>query len=387
MRSTRLLRRLMLLLALALFATSCTQVHVYFLAGDVADGRQNDTPGSTWSQSYIVNYLRQFAEALDGTTDHDAYRSPMNGGTNLIGVIRGADPALADEYVVVGAHYDHVGHNCRTADPADTICNGATDNAAGVAIVLEVARALAESSPPPARSVILAFWDREEDGLLGSGEWVQDPASPIDDVVAYVNFDIQGANLLPSLRDTSIVVGAESGGATLDSLLDAAIATEPLDTQKLSATFGQGRSDYVHFLNAGIPSVFFSDSTGPCYHTAQDEYDVVDQGKLQEQTGIALELTRSLASDTAPPTFVAGAPAATFDDAVVLLGLVTAAAPDLGMFTPAQQATMLGIEADLTAIITDGAAAFGADDIGATLVSALNLVSLLTAGECDGYLE
>ena len=71
----------------------------------------------------------------------------------------------------------------------------------------------------------------------------------------------------------------------------------------------------------------------------------------------------------------------------MLLELVTTAAPDVGMFTPAQQATMQGIEADLTTIVADGAAAFGADDVTTTLASALNLVSLLTAGECDGYLE
>ena len=97
----------------------------------------------------------------------------------------------------------------------DTICNGATDNAAGVAATLAIGRAIATQSTPPRRSVILAFWDREEDGLLGSQFYTQNPLVPLAATVGYVNFDIQGANLLPSLRNTTFAVAAETGGARL----------------------------------------------------------------------------------------------------------------------------------------------------------------------------
>ena len=103
--------------------------------------------------------------------------------------IPGSD--LADEYVIIGAHYDHLGNTCRTPDAADTICNGATDNGAGAAAVLDVARKI-KAAGTPHRTVILALWDREEDGLLGSKYYAQHPIVPIAKTIVYVNFDIQG---------------------------------------------------------------------------------------------------------------------------------------------------------------------------------------------------
>ena len=104
---------------------------------------------------------------------------PFPGGTNVVAVIPGTD--LADEYVVVGAHYDHLGNSCRVppGSPTDTICNGATDNATGVAAVLPIARSIAAQPTKPRRSVVLALWDSEEDGLLGSLFYVQNPLVPL----------------------------------------------------------------------------------------------------------------------------------------------------------------------------------------------------------------
>ena len=81
----------------------------------------------------------------------------------MVAVIPGTD--LADQYVVVGAHYDHLGSSCQYKSSGDTICNGATDNAAGVAAVLAIARSIAGQAVKPRRSVVLALWDSEEDGL------------------------------------------------------------------------------------------------------------------------------------------------------------------------------------------------------------------------------
>jgi Zn-dependent M28 family amino/carboxypeptidase len=380
----RLGHRLGIVLALAMLTSACTHVHVLFLASDRAGGRNNGTDGSSFAQNYIIGYLQSFAQAMNGTTIASAYRSAMTGGTNIIAVIPGSDPVVADEYVVVGAHYDHIGGSCATEVPTDVICNGATDNATSVGIVLEVGRALAAT--PPRRSVILALWDREEDGLIGSREWVANPTSPIDQVVAYVNFDITGANLLPSLRDFSLAVGAESGGTVFQSMVTNAIASQPLDSKLLSATFGQGRSDYVNFLSAGIPSVFFTDSTGPCYHTAQDEYGVVDIVKLQQQTEIATTLTRDLADSTAPPAFVPGTPAARYEDAVVLSQAINRAISDIGRFTAAQQNQVLAIKSALDGIVAAGPNSFDANALGVSLIAAQTLVSLLAEGSCDGFL-
>ncbi len=85
---------------------------------------------------------------------------------------------LADEYVIIGAHYDHLGNTCRNTDASDTICNGATDNGAGIAAVLDIARKI-KAAGTPRRTVVLALWDREEDGLLGSNYYVQHPIVPL----------------------------------------------------------------------------------------------------------------------------------------------------------------------------------------------------------------
>ena len=94
--------------------------------------------------------------------------------------------------------------------------------------------------------------------------------------MAYLNLDIQGANLLPSLRGETFAVGASTGGQTLLDVVDDAYAPSSLHGNQLSAVFGLYRSDYANFLGKSVPTVFFTDSTGPCYHTPKDDETVVD---------------------------------------------------------------------------------------------------------------
>jgi hypothetical protein len=367
-----------------LAACNRLETDVRRLASDDLGGRNNGTPGSVAAQDYIIDRLDDVAVGIDPTKQGaDAFRVPFAGGTNVIGVIPGRD--LADQFVVVGAHYDHLG-TCRTSDAADTICNGATDNAAGVAALLNVADRLAHGHGPR-RSVVLALWDREEDGLLGSRAYVAHPPVPLAQTVAYVNFDIQGANISPSLRQTTFAVGAETGGDALRAAVERAAGPGPVDTVQLSSIFGQGRSDYITFIAAGIPTVFFSDSTGPCYHTAQDDADIVDYGKLRHQMRSALRLTRDLASTDEPPTFSTAPTPVTYGDAVALQAVGQRLLQDLDRFTPAQQATLAGFTTTLDGIVAAGPAEFGPDDIGTIAGNAVAVVNLLTTGPCDGFLR
>lgn len=385
--------RLVLIVMLAsLFATSCTQLMTdeFVVASDNWQGRDNGTQGSADTREYLINRVKPYAVALDrpdaaapGAATDAAYTQPFDGGTNVVAKIPGSD--LANEYVIIGAHYDHLGTNCRTSDPADHICNGATDNGAGVAALLSLGDMISKASPW--RSVILAFWDREEDGLLGSKYFTEHPMVPLAQTVAYINFDIQGANLLPSLQNTSFAVGAETGGATLTTAVNAAINAGPLRTQLVSSIFGQGRSDYVNFTNVGVPNVFFSDSTGPCYHTAQDSVFVVDYWKLDQQVKIAYRLAMNLIQANGRPAFSAANPLATFNDAVSLQTVVNLALGDLARFTAAQQQQLLKFRDDLNAAVAAGAANFGDDDIGTLVGGAATAVSILTSGPCDGFIS
>ena len=366
----------------ALLVAGCAELDTAKLATDELAGRNNGTPGSEAARGYVLGQLRTFATGANTAETGDAaFLQPFTGGTNVVALIPGTD--LADEYVLVGAHYDHLG-SCPTADPNDTVCNGATDNATGVAAALEIARRV--SKAPLRRSVIIALWDREEDGLLGSRFYAQNPLIPIADTVAYVNFDILGANLTPALRNTSFAVGAESGGAALTEAVRDAIAEESLDTMMLSVVFGQGRSDHVSLLAVGVPSIFFSDSTGPCYHTAQDEIDVVDFDKLHRQIDTGHRVTTNLANTDEPPEFVSGTPLVTFDDVVAASRVIERTLTDLSRFSPADQAALIEGHGTARQILDDGRAAFGDEDLGPLLVAAANFVTIMTHGTCDGFL-
>ena len=354
------------------------------LAGDEMGGRDNQTDGSVLAQDFLVEQLGQFTEPVDGDT-LDGYGYPFAEGTNLIGQILGGD--RADEYVVLGAHYDHLGSDCPSDTPGDDICNGAGDDASGVATVLEVGRLLAAEPEPPPRTVILALWDAEEDGLLGSAAYIADPAVPLDDTVAYLNWDIQGSNLSPALADTTVVVGAETGGPNLVAATTAATEASSLDTLALSLLFGQGRSDHANFANAGVPIVFFTDANTPCYHTSQDDLSNLDFDKLDQQILTAEALTRDMTSTDDPPEYDGTAPPATYDDAVSMLGVVSAGQPDFGLFDEASQATAEQFLADLNTMVDAGPEAFDDDAVSTLLGGSVDIVESLSTGECDGFLD
>ena len=372
--------------ALCAALSGCAQYDIGRLAGDDTNGRNNGTPGSALARQFLIDQLKPISTGLNtGATGDAAYTQTLPGGTNVVAVIPGSE--LPNKYVVVGAHYDHLGNSFQSKSAGDTICNGATDNAAGVAAVLAIARSIADQPTKPRRSVVLALWDMEEDGLVGSRYYADHPLVPLADTVGYVNFDIQGANLLPSLRNTSFAVAAESGGDRFEQIVRSAINAGTLDTDLLSAIFGQNRSDYVSFLAKQIPSVFFTDATGPCYHTNEDEIGVVDFGKLNQQIAIALRVTRDLANTDTPPAFAPNTPLATYADAVVLQRATELIWRDRARFSAEDQDTLANIRADLTRIVLDGRAAFGSDDVSTVLGHAATVViSILPKGDCDGFL-
>ena len=378
-------RRAALVVGAALVAASCSPLRdVQTLASDAMAGRDNGSEGSARAREHIVDRLRDFSVGLDPSRQGDeAFLQPFASGTNVLGLIPGRE--LPDEYVIVGAHYDHTGSRCEAVSETDQVCNGATDNATGVASVLAVGEHLAQLHGGPRRSVVLALWDAEEDGLRGSRAYVDAPLVPLDQTVAYVNLDIQGANLLPGLRDTTFAVAAETGGSRLVSAVASATGRGPLDTLQLSSTFGQSRSDYINFIDEEVPTVFFSDSTGPCYHHAQDDASVVDVLKLMRQIRNATRLTVDLVEGDERPTFTPGTQLATYADAVALQVIGERAAADLGRFTPAQQERLQLARANVDRVVAEGPEAFGADDVLTILNGAASSISIFTTGPCDGF--
>lgn len=360
-------------------AGSALERDVRALASDEMGGRAPGTPGWQRAQDYIIDRLDDFSEGLDAGSGADAFTQEIGDRVNIVAVIPGDE--LADEFVVLGAHYDHLG-SCATAIPGDDICNGATDNAAGVAAVLSIGERIAEQGGGPRRSVVLAFWDAEEAGLVGSRLFVENPMIPLEQTVAYLNFDIQGAELLPSLRSTTFAIASETGGDRLVSAVRNATAGGPLDTHLLSSIFGQGRSDYVNFIQAGVPTVFFSDATGPCYHTAQDDIGIVDVEKLGHQVDNAHALTEDLVDGDDVPAFVPDAPLATFDDAVEVRAVADRALADIDLFPRDQRNMLLEFDQALADIVAAGPDAFGDDDVATLLAGSANAIAAFADLPC-----
>ena len=179
-------------------------------------------------------------------TDHETIASP-----NVVGVLRGSDPELADEYVVYTAHLDHVGTG--VAINGDTIYNGMYDNAMGSSILIETARAFAAMPEPPKRSILFIALTGEERGLVGSEYYAHYPTVPSDAIVANVNLDMP--LLLFPLSDI-IAFGAEH--SSLEGVIEDAVALEgfaltpdPMPEEVLFI-----RSDQYSFVKQGVPSVF-----------------------------------------------------------------------------------------------------------------------------------
>lgn len=353
------------------------------LASDKLEGRNNNTAGGQAARQYLLDVVGKFAEPLRpdlGTTD--GYLQEFAEGSNILAVVKGSE--LPDEYVMVGAHYDHLGNECATPGEPDQICNGAADNAAGVAEAIEIVRSIAKSGSPR-RSVILALWDAEEDGLLGSRAYVAAPIVPLEKITTYINFDIQGTNLLPSLRNLTVLVGAETGGVALQAAAKEATKSTSLQTLMLSLLFGQGRSDHAPMAAAGVPSVFFTDANNGCYHGVQDDVDHLDFDKLDQQLKTSKSLAEALIATDHPASYNPDAPQSTYEDAVSMLAVVKPTVADFDILTADQQASANQYITDLEAIVAAGPDKFD-DAANATLLGgAVTLVTTLASLPCDSY--
>jgi hypothetical protein len=364
------------------------------LAAKKVAGRDNGTAGSLEAQTYLIRKLRRLGPGLSGGgTDDASYRQAFTqdgeSGTNLLAVIPGTE--LPDEYVMIGAHYDHLDSRSNASggcaaggEPGGEVCNGAADNASGVAATLAIAKAAKKLGPR--RSLILAFWDAEEDELNGSKYYRLHPLVPHAAVVGYINFDIQGADLLPSLKDVSFAVGTETGGSPFGAMVDAAVQAEGLDTQLLSYLFGQLRSDYVHLVGAGIPTVFFTDANNGCYHTVNDDVKYIDWKKLKRQTHIGFRTAMALAETDTPPVFAGPNPnGASFSDLERVAGVVVKGRADLGLFSSADQSLVQSIDETLQGLVAEGPAAFGPGDVGTLLGAAIQTVEALRRVPCQKF--
>jgi hypothetical protein len=199
---------------------------------------------------------------------------------NVVGILPGTDPALAQEAIVLGAHYDHVGAAGGTVHP------GADDNASGTAVVLGLARAWAAAGGAR-RTLVFALFGAEELGLIGSGHYVKHAAVPLERTILMLNFDMVGR-----MRDGQLHVGGVDSGSRLrDAVTDAARAAGVRVTLRGSP---YSPSDHTRFYSAGTPVLFFFTGTHPDYHAPGDTADKLNTAGMAQIAALAAGLVERM---------------------------------------------------------------------------------------------
>jgi Zn-dependent M28 family amino/carboxypeptidase len=259
---------------------------VFRLADDSMGGRRTGTPGNAKARAFIAARFDSLGlETIGGGRIHNFGTAGRAGGTpnpgaNVIGMVRGS--RFPDRYIVVSAHFDHIGYvapqgapsggSCR-AIGADSVCNGADDNASGSAALLQLAAHF--SRERPSHSIIFAAFDAEEQGLAGARAWVDSMPVPAERVLINVNMDMIGRND----RNELYAAGAAKY-PQLAPMVNAAIGCAPLPITLISGhDSGPARDDWstqsVHgaFHRSGFHFIYFGVEDHPDYHRAGDSPD------------------------------------------------------------------------------------------------------------------
>jgi Zn-dependent M28 family amino/carboxypeptidase len=260
------------------------------------------------------NFEFPVTATMKTVTEHTAAAS-----ANVVGVLRGDDPALENSYVVLTAHLDHEG----IGPPVngDAIYNGAYDNAAGCAVLLEVARTIAQAERRPRRSVLVVFVTAEERGLVGSDYFARNPTVPRASIVANVNLDMPLLQWPPA---DVVAFGAENSslGAVAERAVANAglkLAPDPMPEENLFV-----RSDQYSLVKQGVPAIFlvpgftskdpskrgaeiFGSFMATHYHRPSDDLSLpLDLGAVAAFTRANYLITMAIANDPVAPTWKPG---------------------------------------------------------------------------------
>ena len=208
-------------------------------------------------------------------------------------------PGQTDDYVIIGAHYDHLGRgNFDSLAPSQIgqIHPGADDNASGTAGVLELARLLAPQRGQLKRSILFMDFAGEELGLLGSAEWVKNPTRPLAKAVAMLNMDMIGR-----IKDDKVYIGGVGTGSTLKAILDQGQKETPFKIEYSAG--GYSSSDHTSFVAKKIPVLFFFSGLHSDYHKPSDTWDKINAPSAARLLDLVENVAVQLANANELPTF------------------------------------------------------------------------------------
>ena len=266
------------------------QKYIDVLADDTFEGRAAGSRGGRAAAGYLVQQLQRLKLA-GGATDGKYYQPFGENSRNLLAILPGSDPTLKNEVILLGAHYDHVGYGKRTNSygPLGYIHNGADDNASGVAGLLAVAEAITQLPQAPKRTILLAFWDGEEQGMLGSKHWVANPTVPLKQVKFMVNVDMIGR-----LRENKMdIVGTRSSQGLRQWM------SEQNQSSGLRFNFVwelKPNSDHYVFFQKKIPMMMLHTGLHDNYHRPSDDPETINRAGLQQVSRMLFTITLDLAN-------------------------------------------------------------------------------------------
>lgn len=273
---------------------------VRYLADDGLEGRLAGSDAERCAGDYIAGEMQRLGLQPRGD-DRTFFQSlPLAsvlnphaaGGTgrNVIGMLEGSDPDLKREWVVIGAHYDHLGEGGpgSLAPGTRAIHNGADDNASGVAAMLQVARQIAAGARP-ARSVAFMAFTGEESGLLGSAYFMAHPTTGSDRIVAMINLDMVGR-----LGAGPLIVYGTGTAEEWDALLAPAAARAGVTVA--TRTEGYGPSDHTSFYTKDVPVLHFFTNTHGDYHRPGDDWEKIDAKGLASVATIVADVATAAAN-------------------------------------------------------------------------------------------
>lgn len=250
--------------------------------------------------------LRRLADAEGGVIDlpgvevslaAELTRGPLD--TSNVGAVLPGKGALKEEFIVIGAHYDHVGFGYTGTSSPGRLHPGADDNASGTSGMLLAAEKLTAryaAAEGDARSILFLAFTAEEAGLIGSRHFVRNPGPYDGRMVFMLNMDMIGR-----LRDYNLELGGTETAVGLEDWLAPFIAASPLKTRPSS--IGGGRSDHASFISGNIPALFFFSGLHREYHTPQDFAHLINREGAVEVVNFATEIAQAMATRREPWTF------------------------------------------------------------------------------------
>ncbi len=332
------------------------KAHVYRLASPEFLGRRG--PGAERAAQHLADTFKRIGLA---PTFGDSYFQPipwlLGGGQNhqpkFVGrnvgaMIPGSDPALRDEWIILSAHYDHLGQVGAAYYP------GADDNASAVAMLIEVAERFALQKRQPKRTILFVSFDLEEQGLQGSAHFAAHPPLPFGKLKAFLTADLLGRSMGNVMDEYVFVLGGESSPALRRLLAEVAVP-EGLKVGRLGADIVGTRSDYGPFRDRKVPFLFLTTGTHPDYHRTTDLPERVNYAKLTRISDWIHDLTQRLADEPDAPAW-APQTAPDLEEARAVLTLLnrTLERPRPAPLTGSQRTALQSARDRLAAIVERG---------------------------------